>query len=108
MKRVSYILSLCFGLLATYDTKGQASATDNKVQESITFSDMPKGPAVYGIFEGRTPCCEISRQMGVDMPVGLDHLKWQLILFRDSVTLKPTTYSLLTEMFNRQPLKGKW
>jgi hypothetical protein len=68
---------------------------------------MPKGPSDYGIFEGRSPC-GISTQMDANMPADCDHLKWQLILFRDSSTQKPTTFLLTTEMFNRQPLKGKW
>ena len=108
MKRILYILSVCFNLIFTCNVNAQTAAADNKISESVTFKDMPKGPGVYGIFEGRSPCAEISQQLGADMPATLDHLKWQLILYRDSATLKPTTYSLLTEMFERHPLTGKW
>ncbi|CAN5283028.1 hypothetical protein BH09BAC6_BH09BAC6_06610 [soil metagenome] len=107
MKQFIFILSPCLVLFLAQSASGQTSAADNQVSESVTYKEMPKGPAVYGIFEGRSPC-GISRQMGAGMPDGCDHLKWQLILFRDAKTLEPTTYILTTEMFNRTPLKGKW
>ena len=106
MKQLFLILLACLTLSIGHSARAQTAAADNKVSESITFNEMPKGPAVYGIFEGRSPC-GISRQMGADMH-DCDHLKWQLILFRDSITLKPTTFLLTTEMFDRRPLSGKW
>ena len=102
------ILSVCLGLLLTHRVKGQTAAADNKVSESITFSEPLKGRDIYGIFEGRTPCMEFSRQLKSGLPSDCDHLKWQVIFFRDTVTLKPTTYLLTTEMFGRRPLKGTW
>ena len=107
MKHLIFILSICLGLSLPNSVRGQTAAADNKVSESITFRKMPKGSDVYGIFEGRSPC-GISRQMGATMPGDCDHLKWQLILFRDKLTPKPTTFLLTTEMFDRKPLKGKW
>jgi len=108
MKQIIYIMSACIGLLLTNNIKGQTAAADNKVSGSITFSEPPAGRALYGIFEGRSPCTEISRQLGSEMPPGCDHLKWQVVFFRDTVTMKPTTFILTTEMFERRPLKGKW
>lgn len=112
MKKFVYILSAWLfslpGLLSTHCAKGQTAAADNKVSESITFHEMPKGLAVYGIFEGRSPCCEISRELGSDLPPDYDHLKWQIVFFRDTVTRKPTTFTLTTEMFGSRPLRGKW
>ena len=69
---------------------------------------MPKGKNVYGIFEGRSSCAQFSKLMGATLPADLDHLKWQLILYQDSVSRKPTTFSLITEMYDRRPLTGKW
>lgn len=106
MKKIIYILPLC--LLFFIRANAQTAAADNKIQESITFSEPPRGPGIYGIFEGRSPCYPISRMMGATMPADCDHLKWQLILFQDSVTKKPTTFILRTEMFDRRPLTGKW
>lgn len=108
MKDLVYILAACLGPLLAGNAKGQTAASDNIISESVTFGDMPKGKGVYGIFEGRSPCEAMSRQMGAKMPADLDHLKWQLILFRDSVTLKPTTFTVTTEMFDRKPLTGNW
>lgn len=104
MKQFIYIL-LAFSL--THPVKGQTAAKDNKVSESITFSDPPRGRDIYGIFEGRTPC-DISRQLGAGVVPGCDLLKWQIIFFMDTVTMKPTTYILTTGLFERRPLKGTW
>src|SRR4051794_22771129 len=108
MKPAILIVSLCCALLLACETKAQTASADNKISESITFHDMPKGKNVYGIFEGRSPCAQISKLMGATLPADLDYLKWQLILFQDSVSGKPTTFSLTTEMFDRRPLTGKW
>ena len=102
------ILPVCLGLLLTHRVKGQTAAADNKISESITYSDPPKGKDLYGVFEGRTPCMELSRKLRSGLPPDCDHLKWQLILYRDTLTLAPTTYQLMTEMFDRRPLKGRW
>lgn len=95
-------------VLAGFQANAQTAHRDNRVSESITFSAKPAGPGVYGIFEGRTPCQTINRQLQGGLPSGLDHLKWQLILFRDSLTRQPSTYSLKTEMFGNQPITGRW
>jgi hypothetical protein len=87
MKQLIYILPASLCVLFPHRATGQTAAADNKIAESITFSDVPKDLAVYGIFEGRTPCLEISLQLGADDPPGCDHLKWQIIFFRDTVTL---------------------
>ncbi|MGZ3944915.1 MAG: hypothetical protein ACXVIY_07135 [Mucilaginibacter sp.] len=108
MKSLFYILTLFSSALLAQDAKAQTSAADNKISESVTFREMAKGPSVYGIFEGRSPCDDFSRRMDPKLPADLDHLKWQLILFQDSVTKQPTTYSLVTEMFGRKPQEGKW
>jgi len=109
MKPLFYLLIVFIGALSTKNASAQTTAADNKISESITFRDMPKGPSVYGIFEGRSPCdAGIRRQIGGEVLAGLDHLKWQLILFQDSVTRQPTTYMLRNEMFERKPLTGKW
>jgi len=105
MKKQLFLLALV--LLCVQLITAQTLAADNKVAESITFSEPLKGPGIYGVFEGRSPCA-VSRQFDAGMPESCDHLKWQLVLFRDSVTMLPLSYQLTTEMFERRPLKGKW
>ena len=108
MKQLIYILFVCYNFFLIYSATGQTAAADNKISESITFNEPPKGPGIYGVFEGRTPCFEIGKQLGAELPRDCEHLKWQVILFRDTATKRPTNYSLGTEMFDRNPLKGKW
>lgn len=102
MKKLIYLLVTALSAAA----KAQTAAADNKVSESITFTEPPRGRDIYGIFEGRTPS-GISRQLGAPQP-DRDLLKWQVIFFRDSVTMQPTTYKLTTELFDRRPLTGSW
>jgi hypothetical protein len=108
MKKQLMALITALGCLLYHSAIAQTAATDNKVSGSITFTEKPKGLGVYGIFEGRSPCAAISRQLGANLPASCDHLKWQLILFRDSGSFKPTTYLLTTEMFGGRPLHGAW
>jgi len=104
MKSLIYFLGV--SLLLTHRADAQTAARDNKVSESITFSEPPKGRDIYGIFEGRTPS-DISLQLGVAQP-GSDLLKWQVIFYRDTVTNNPTTYVMTVGFFNHRPLKGAW
>ncbi|WP_257667916.1 hypothetical protein [Parapedobacter tibetensis] len=108
MKQLIYILSACLGMWLPLHTHGQTKASDNKISESITFSEKPKGLSVYGIFEGRTPSGEISTEWKVRLSPADDRLKWQIILFRDSLTFKPTTFILEVGMSQRQTQKGTW
>jgi hypothetical protein len=104
--------SISFGglllLMFNAQLNAQTAAKDNIISESITFKDPPTGADIYGIFEGRTPCNPISAQLGATVDPACDHLKWQVILYHDTLTLAPTVFMLTTELFNRRPLKGKW
>ena len=95
-------------LMVSTQLSAQTAAKDNIIAESITFKDPPTGADIYGIFEGRTPCSPISKQLGATVAPDCDHLKWQVILHRDTLTLAPTAFTLTTELFDRRPLKGKW
>ena len=95
-------------MMVSTQLSAQTAAKDNIISESITFKDPPTGADIYGIFEGRTPCSPISKQLGATVAPDCDHLKWQVILYRDTLTLAPTAFTLTTELFDRRPLKGKW
>jgi len=43
-------------------------------------------------FQGRTPCQELSRLMGLDKSSACDKMKWYIILYTDSLTGKPSYY----------------
>jgi hypothetical protein len=64
--------------------------------------------AIQTIYEGRTPCLEIARDAKLEVTNDCFKLKWQLILNRDSVTLAPTTYQLLTTYQRQREIKGYW
>jgi hypothetical protein len=104
MKQIVYILSM--GLLMTLRADAQTAATDNKVSESITFDEPPRGKDIYGVFEGRTPA-GVSHQLG-SIRTGSDLLKWQLIFYRDTLTGRPTVYTLTVGFSDHQRLKGVW
>jgi hypothetical protein len=108
--KIFYTISFGAVLLLIVNTQlsAQTAAKDNIISESITFKDPPTGADIYGIFEGRTPCSPISKQLGATVAPDCDHLKWQVILYRDTLTLAPTAFTLTTELFDRRPLKGKW
>ncbi len=108
--KIFYTISLGAVLLLIVNTQlsAQTAAKDNIISESITFKDPPTGADIYGIFEGRTPCSPISKQLGATVAPDCDHFKWQVILYRDTLTLAPTAFTLTTELFDRRPLKGKW
>src|ERR1044072_5859143 len=92
---------LAISLLGMQVAFGQTAAADNTVSESITFTEPLKGPTIYGIFEGRSPCA-VNRQFNGGLDNNCDHLKWQVVLFHDSITKQPTTYRLTTEMVLRR------
>jgi hypothetical protein len=108
MKTVHYLSIVISFMLFSYDTVAQMAAADNKVSESVTYSDPPKGRGLYGIFEGRTPCDPIAYQLSGETPANCDHLKWQIIFFRDTVTGAPANFIFTTELFNHRPQPGKW
>jgi hypothetical protein len=106
----STITSLIFisVILFRYDAMTQTAAADNRVSESITFSEPLKGRGLYGVFEGRTPCTPVSDQLTGQTAANCDHLKWQIIFFRDSITNNPANFIFISELFGRHPQTGKW
>ena len=66
------------------------------------------GPAVFGIFDGRTPCQGIARELGVTARPGCAKAKWRLTLFRDPATHQPTTYTLEGSLYGLRRREGSW
>jgi len=105
MKKILILLATAFCALLFNALKAQTAAADNKLSKSTTFRPIPKGPSVYGVFEGRPPCQAIARQ--VDSPVSAEctKVKWSLVFYQDSVTKQPTVYHLFGRLL---PADGKW
>jgi hypothetical protein len=66
------------------------------------------GPSVFGVFDGRTPCQGIARELGVAARPGCVKAKWRLTLFQDPKTHQPTTYRLEGSLYRSQPREGSW
>ena len=66
------------------------------------------GPTVFGIFDGRTPCQGVAREIGAAARPGCWKAKWRLTLFQDPKTRRPTTYRLEGTLYALRPREGSW
>jgi hypothetical protein len=119
MKTIVVVFVTVVSFLLMNFLKAQTAAADNKLSETITFRPIPKGPSVYGVFEGRPPCLETAIQLKIPIPDDCVKLKWRLVFYQDSVTLKPSAFTLVivggTELIEENGgsyqgrfLQGKW
>lgn len=107
MKRIGLLLMTCCSLLAT----SHATPLINSPVQSVATNakpDIPTGPHVLGVFEGRTPCQELARQLNVVTSAECNKIKWRLILFQDPATHAPTSYRLEGFVYRKPPRTGKW
>jgi hypothetical protein len=95
MKYIPIIISTIFYSLFVHFTAAQTAGADNKPSKSITFRPIPKGPSVFGVFEGRPPCAGMAGQLKLAITPECIKLKCVLTLYRDSITLQPTRYTFL-------------
>jgi hypothetical protein len=92
----------------TYTLNREYPVKENKVAlVSFTNSAEFKG-ATEVIYDGRTPCLQFAKDNNLTVPKDCIKLKWRLILYRDPVSLLPTTY--LLKRINRREdiLQGRW
>jgi hypothetical protein len=66
------------------------------------------GASVFGVFDGRTPCQGIARELGVAARPGCWKAKWRLTLFQDAATHQPTTYWLEGSLYRTDAREGSW
>jgi hypothetical protein len=60
------------------------------------------------IFEGRTPCQELSKEYNFNAPGSCFKLKWKLTLLRNPYTKQPSTYNLSRTLERPHIITGKW
>ena len=106
MKTILLSLMACPSLLLAApepvaDSPASGPSTNSPAQ-------LPSGPDVLGVFEGRSPCQEIVGLLKVDGREACTKIKWRLILYHDPVTHAPTTYALEGFMWRHPPRTGKW
>lgn len=87
---------------------GDPSLALRQPDMSYRITPLAAGPAVFGVFEGRTPCRGIARDLGVRVPASCTKAKWRVTLFQDPATLAPTTYRLEGTMARRAAREGRW
>jgi hypothetical protein len=60
------------------------------------------------VYEGRTPCLEISDEYHMGGDDNCFKLKWKLTLFRNPYTKEPSTYLLSRTLERSHLIRGKW
>ena len=94
MKNIFALALITVSCLCTNLSIAQTAGADNKISQSITFHEIPNGPSVYGIFQGRCQCDGIANRFSLVIDNPCDKLKIGITFYQDSVTKKPTTYVL--------------
>ena len=102
--KLSFLILLLVSILSI-NAYAQTASRYNKPPESPTKKEIPKGPSLYGVFEGRPPCNAIEKQLGLPVRPECTKVKWRLTFFQDPVTHQPTTYALEGALL---PSTGKW
>ena len=88
------------------DVEARLVATDPGDPDRTT--SRAGGESVMGIFDGRTPCQGIARELGVAARPGCWKAKWRLTLFQDAKTRQPTTYRLEGTLYGLRSREGSW
>lgn len=73
-----------------------------------TISPMATGPAVFGVFEGRTPCQGISRELNLPEDAGCLKAKWRVTLYQNPETRTPTTCKVEGTLYGSRAREGRW
>jgi hypothetical protein len=75
---------------------------------SYKIAPLATGPTVFAIFEGRSPCHGISRELKLPQHPGCTKVKWRVTLYQDPQTSVPTTYKVEGSLHRRNPREGTW
>jgi hypothetical protein len=60
------------------------------------------------IYEGRTPCTAIARELNLPANAECFKLKWLLTLYQDPQTFRPTRYQLKRTLHRQSIIEGTW
>jgi hypothetical protein len=75
---------------------------------SYTISPRGSGSAVFGVFEGRTPCVGIARELKITPVAGCLKVKWRVTLFQNAQTSQPTNYKIEGTLHRARAREGNW
>ena len=75
---------------------------------SYTISPRATGDAVFGIFEGRTPCHGIVRELKIAPTPGCLKVKWRVTLLQNPATGEPSSYKIEGSLHRAAAREGRW
>ncbi|HTD65823.1 MAG TPA: hypothetical protein VK846_04745 [Candidatus Limnocylindria bacterium] len=87
---------------------GDTGLAMNAPSISYKISPLATGPTVFGVFEGRTPCLGISRELNISRSEACIKAKWRVTLYQNPETLAPTTYKVEGSLFRDGVREGTW
>jgi len=87
---------------------GDPSVTSGSGDDSRTISPLASGPSVFGVFEGRSPCLGIARDLKIDVTGGCIKVKWRVTLYQNPETRLPSTYKVEDSLHRQGARKGNW
>lgn len=97
--------------LSRMNAAPQTSRSVNGGLQRVSATNVTAGSAgsnITGIFDGRTPCQELARQLNVQTSSACDKIKWRLTLYQDPKTGAPATYKLEGFVYRNPPRSGDW
>ena len=100
----SYTLNRAASSEKPVDASLAASAPDM----SYKIAPLATGPTVFGVFEGRSPCHGIARELKLPQHAGCHKVKWRVTLYQDPKTSAPTTYKVEGTLHRQSAREGTW
>jgi hypothetical protein len=98
-------------------TLNRAASAEKPVDPSLAMSapdmsykiaPLATGPTVFGVFEGRSPCHGIARELKLPQHAGCHKVKWRVTLYQDPKTSAPTTYKVEGTLHRQSAREGTW
>lgn len=77
-------------------------------ETSYPIGPLASGPSVYGVFEGRSPCQAIARELQLPVDPDCAKVKWRVTLYQDPATRAPTTYKVEGSLYRSGARAGSW
>lgn len=80
----------------------------NAPSVSYSLAPLATGPDVFGVFEGRSPCLGIARELKIALDLHRMKAKWRVTLYQNPETQAPTTYRVEGTLHRLGAREGSW
>ena len=78
-------------------------------EQSISQSTNNGSANLIGVFDGRTPCRDMAKQINEIVTTECTKIKWRLTLYKNADSVNQGTYELMGFVYKKDnPRKGKW